>query len=324
MTPTPDLAALRTFAETGFFVSPAAISPSDCDELLAALSALIERVARDHQEGRRTERDFWKLLAASAHTAQVFFDLEPTPASPAPAAELPAPAWESRAMRIGHGLHVAEPTFAAFARRPEIAAPLARFTHVAALLSAGTPPEQAAHISYSVTRPAAAHAAADPAATADGAHAPPGARFVQSAVIYKQPHSDRVQFGFHRDSAYLPTDPESLVLAFVALDAATPENGCLEVIPGTHTEPLGTRLRLDPTGFTPVGREPRPPAERRVLLPLARGSIAFVHGRALHASAPNTSSGPRRALIVHAMSALSRISPDSWVKEPPGGFPALP
>ena len=312
MTPTPDLAALRTFAETGFFVSPAVLSPSDCDDLLAALSALIERAARDHLEGRRTERDFWELLAASAHTAQVFFDLEPTPASPTPTDDLPAPAWESRAMRIGHGLHVAEPAFAAFARRPEIAAPLARFTHVAALLSAGTPPEQAAHIVYSIA-PAAAGGAGAPAA-----------HFVQSAVIYKQPHSDRVQFGFHRDSAYLPTDPESLVLAFVALDATTPENGCLEVIPGTHTEPLGVRLRLDPTGFTPVGREPRPPAERRVLLPLARGSVAFVHGRALHASAPNTSSGPRRALIVHAKSALSRISPDSWVKEPAGGFPALP
>ncbi len=306
MTTTPDLAALRTFAETGFFVAPAAVSPSACDELLGALSALIERAARDHLEGRRTERDFWKLLAASAHSAEVFFDLEPTPASPAPTDDLPAPAWESRAMRIGHGLHVADPAFAAFARRPEIAAPLARFTHVAALLSTGSPPEDAAHTVHS------------------NGPAPPAARVVQSAVIYKQPHSDRVQFGFHRDSAYLPNDPESLVLAFVALDATTPENGCLEVIPGTHTEPLGMRLRLDPTGFTPVGREPRPPAERRVLLPLARGSVAFVHGRALHASAPNTSSGPRRALIVHAMSGLSRISPDSWVKEPDGGFPVLP
>ena len=310
---TPDLAALRAFAETGYFLAPSAIPPADCDHLLAALSALIERVATDHLSGRRADRDFWKLLAASAHAAEVFFDFDP--ASPrTPIDDLPPSAWESRAMRIGHGLHVAEPAFAAFARRPEIAAPLARFTHVAALLSTGTSPDAAAHIVNS--------ASADPA-VGSAVPSAPGARFVQSAVIYKQPHSDRVQFGFHRDSAYLPTDPESLVLAFIALDPTTPENGCLEVIPGTHTEPLGLRLRLDPTGFTPVGREPRPPADRRVLLPLSRGSITFVHGRTLHASEPNRSPVPRRALIVHAMSALSRLSPDSWVKEPESGFPEV-
>lgn len=314
MSPSPDLPfdldrAARTFAETGFFVAPSVIEEAACDSVLAALSALIERVASDHLSGRRTERAFWKLLAASAHTADVFFDPSPPPPGSPPLAELPAAAWESRAMRIGHGLHLAEPAFADLARRPEIARPLARLTHVAARLSTGDSIEDAALNKYS-EQPLSPPW-------------PPPARAVQSAVIYKQPHSDLVQFGFHRDSAYLPNDPESLVLAFVALDATTPENGCLEVIPGTHTQPLGVRLLLGPDGFEAVGREPRPPAERRVLLPLARGSVAFVHGRTLHASAPNRSGGPRRALIVHAMSQASSLSADAWVKVPPSGFAPL-
>src|SRR5262249_22301981 len=41
---------------------------------------------------------------------------------------------------------------------------------------------------------------------------------IQSAVIYKQPRSDLVQFGMHQDAWYLTTEPESLALAFVALD----------------------------------------------------------------------------------------------------------
>lgn len=292
-----DLAALETFAETGFFVRPRAIPEADCDALLAALSALIERVAADHLAGRRAGRSFWSLLPASAHGEEVFFD-----ESSGPLDSLPAPSWESRAMRIGHGLHLTDRAFAAFCRRPEIAAPLRRFTHVAALLSGGAARAEAAR---------AAFEASDPA------------RLVQSAVIYKQPMSDVVQFGFHRDAAYLPNEPESLVLAFVALDAATPENGCLAVIPGTHTEPLGLRLRLAPEGFTPVGREPRPAADRAVLLPLPRGSIAFVHGRTQHASAPNRSPGPRRALIVHATSERSRLTSDAWVKPPPEGLAVI-
>lgn len=295
--PLPSLAELEAFAETGFLVRESAIPVTACDALLAALSALIERIASEHLSGARSELAFWKLLAPSAHASAVFFDPEGPPLP-----SLPARDWERRAMRIGHGLHLVEPPFAAFARRPEIAGPLAGFTHVAALLSEGVP------------GPFAARAAA--------ADAPP-ARAVQSAVIYKQPHSDVVQFGFHRDSAYLQNDPESVVLAFVALDATAPENGCLEVIPHTHLEPLGIRYRLGPEGYVQIGREPRPAAERRVLLPLPRGSVAFVHGRAMHASAPNHSGGPRRALIVHAMSERSRLAPDCWVSTPAAGFVPL-
>lgn len=83
------------------------------------------------------------------------------------------------------------------------------------------------------------------------------------------------------------------------------------------------RLRLGPAGFVEVGREGRPAAEKRLLLPLPRGSLAFVHGRTMHASAPNRSAGPRRALIVHAMSDLSTLATDAWVKPPPEGFAAI-
>lgn len=292
-----DQGALETFAESGFWVHRSAITEAACDALNGALSTLILRTAEARLEGRCPKRPFWEQLAASAHAAEVFFDERDTALE-----SCPASAWESRAMRVGHGLHVVEPAFEAFSRRPEVAAPLVRFTHVAALLSAGRSPSEAAREAWG---------------------APESAEIVQSAVIYKQPQSDIVQFGFHRDAAYLPVEPESLVLAFVALDATTAENGCLEVIAGTHTEPLGLRLRLGADGFVPEGREPRPLSERAERLPLPRGSIAFVHGRTQHASAPNRSSGPRRALIVHAKSCRSALSPEAWVKPPLSGFARL-
>ncbi len=146
---------------------------------------------------------------------------------------------------------------------------------------------------------------------------------LQSAVIYKQPRSELVQFGMHQDAWYLTTSPESLALAFIALDDMDAENGCLEVIPGSHRTGLAVALRMGPSGFVPaVGRAPRAPGrDRAVALPVEKGSVIFVHGRTYHGSEPNRSDGPRRALIVHAMSAGSRLAPTSWILS--GGEPPL-
>jgi len=181
-------------------------------------------------------------------------------------------------MRVGHGLHLADPVFAAFCREPAIAASLAQLV-------------------------------------------PPPVKLIQSTVVYKQPRDSLVQFGSHQDAWYLTTDPESLVLAFVPLDDTDVENGCLEVVPGSHHGPLTVRMHMTDAGFVPRGQ-----ADRRMEthpttpLPAARGSIIFVHGRTFHASRPNGSQRPRRALIVHGMSASSRFAPDCWIQEPPDGF----
>ncbi len=147
---------------------------------------------------------------------------------------------------------------------------------------------------------------------------------VQSAVVYKQPRSESVQFGLHQDSWYLSSEPDSLLLAFVALDDMDRENGCLKVVPGSHRLPRQSTLALLPSGFVSVdGRAQGRPPDGAVALPMRRGSVAFLHGLTFHGSAPNRSAGPRRALIVHTLGAGSRMLPSSWVQAPAGGFPSL-
>jgi ectoine hydroxylase-related dioxygenase (phytanoyl-CoA dioxygenase family) len=151
-----------------------------------------------------------------------------------------------------------------------------------------------------------------------------GAAVVQSAVVYKQPRSDAVQFGFHQDAAYLTCAPMSLALAYVALDDAGAESGGLRVAPGSHRLGLGERLRLGANGYEPVsGARARIPPDQDRLLTLRRGDVALVDGLTYHASGPNQSSGPRRGLIVHAIGPGSRMEASSWVQPPPGGFPLL-
>jgi phytanoyl-CoA hydroxylase len=151
------------------------------------------------------------------------------------------------------------------------------------------------------------------------------ARLVQSAVIYKQPLSDAVQFGWHQDSSYLTADPDTLVLAFLALDDMDEENGCLHVAPRSHADGLHVRLALGSNGFVDVeGRGVKfAPVEDRPVT-MRRGDVLFASGRTYHASGPNRSARPRRALIVHAMAERSRFAATSWVGAGEGLSVTLP
>jgi chlorinating enzyme len=44
--------------------------------------------------------------------------------------------------------------------------------------------------------------------------------------------------GWHQDSFYIQTQPDSLIGAWIALDRADEQNGCLWVAPGSHHEPI--------------------------------------------------------------------------------------
>ena len=84
-----------------------------------------------------------------------------------------------------------------------------------------------------------------------------------------------------------------LVAAQTYLDDSTPENGCLQFIPGSHTWGLldaATLARDEPLPGAPV-----------IEAPARAGSVALFHCMILHYSAPNLSPHPRRGPIVQYM-----------------------
>ncbi len=178
------------------------------------------------------------------------------------------------AVRYGHALHDDDPVFSALARAPALTDALARALG-------------------------------------------PGARIVQAAVVRKPPGLLAAQFGWHQDAWYLPADPDELVLAFVPLDDTSPDNGCLEVLPGSHRGGRTHTLELGQGGFVPSRgeRSPGPIDDRgKVVLALPRGSLALVHGLTFHASGPNRTRAPRRALLLHALSARAELDPRAWLR----------
>jgi ectoine hydroxylase-related dioxygenase (phytanoyl-CoA dioxygenase family) len=116
---------------------------------------------------------------------------------------------------------------------------------------------------------------------------------------------------WHQDEFYIPTRDRSLCGAWIALDDATIENGCLWMHPGSQAPgvlyPMQTHGddRFDSAQEVfdhPHEREGGQPVE------LKAGSVAFFNGYVLHRSLPNRArSGFRRALVTHYMSARSLL-----------------
>ncbi|MER6008244.1 phytanoyl-CoA dioxygenase family protein [Nonomuraea angiospora] len=116
---------------------------------------------------------------------------------------------------------------------------------------------------------------------------------------------------WHQDELFIPTRDRSLAAAWIALDDATVENGCLWVLPGSHRRGVlyPNREHDDPRydctvesyGF-PFGDSDAVPVE------VAAGTVVVFNGYLLHKSLPNTGRrGYRRALVNHYMSAESLL-----------------
>jgi ectoine hydroxylase-related dioxygenase (phytanoyl-CoA dioxygenase family) len=103
---------------------------------------------------------------------------------------------------------------------------------------------------------------------------------------------------WHQDFAYFPHTNFDLLAVMVMLDDSTEENGCLQVVPGSHRDgPIG-HAHADPNSAAvlDVGDMVRDRTKVPVIVPA--GGVSVHHCCVLHGSAPNRSERPRRAFIV--------------------------
>ena len=121
---------------------------------------------------------------------------------------------------------------------------------------------------------------------------------VQTMVYFKPPGA-RGQ-ALHQDNYYLRVQPGTCVAAWMALDACDEANGCLQVVPGSHTWPILCTEKADTNqSFTDV-IVPLPPGVSSVPVVMAPGDVLFFNGQLVHGSNPNTTADRfRRALIGH-------------------------
>jgi ectoine hydroxylase-related dioxygenase (phytanoyl-CoA dioxygenase family) len=135
----------------------------------------------------------------------------------------------------------------------------------------------------------------------------PNVKCMQSMLFIKA--SGKPGQAWHQDEDYIPTRDRSLAGAWIALDDATMENGCLWVLPKSQQRGMlwPQKFHFDER-FDCANESYRFPWANEDSLPveMKAGSIVFFNGYLLHRSLPNrTTSGFRRSLVNHFMSAES-------------------
>ncbi|MCE9591795.1 MAG: phytanoyl-CoA dioxygenase family protein [Planctomycetes bacterium] len=135
----------------------------------------------------------------------------------------------------------------------------------------------------------------------------PDIKMFRNSLLLKPPEVGSAK-GMHQDSPYWPIEPMSLCSCWFAIDDATPENGCMAVIPGAHA-PLPHVSVTDDF----VIDEKYYDRGKMVLAPLKADGGLFFHSLTPHYTAPNRSKNWRRAIALSYMSAKSRFT-----GKPPG------
>ncbi len=148
---------------------------------------------------------------------------------------------------------------------------------------------------------------------------------LQSMLFFKQ--SGQPGQGYHQDSYYIPTFPDTLCGAWVALSRATVENGCLWFTVGTQNEPiypdpsglgasmssniadLGTIENASVTDESVNGllRVAKKYPGKEIPVEAEPGDVVFFGGHILHRSHSNRANYPRRSFVGHYCNARSFV-----------------
>jgi ectoine hydroxylase-related dioxygenase (phytanoyl-CoA dioxygenase family) len=110
---------------------------------------------------------------------------------------------------------------------------------------------------------------------------------------------------WHQDSYYFPFDPpRPIVGLWLAVTAATLDNGCLHVLPGSHREPVlehGPDRRLGANyGYTEIVDHDVTGQRPSLMDP---GDLLVFDSHLMHRSTDNRSDGIRAAMVFHVAAA---------------------
>lgn len=119
-------------------------------------------------------------------------------------------------------------------------------------------------------------------------------------------HQDLHYFPFRYSSSYTFSPADKIVCAWTAVDSVHPENGCLAVVPGSHTGELlehgyyKWEGKVNSMYHEISGSEKN---EERFLAVMQPGDTIFFHPLLIHGSGPNKTKGFRKAISCHYASA---------------------
>lgn len=126
-----------------------------------------------------------------------------------------------------------------------------------------------------------------------------------------KPKGNGKRVPWHEDSAYWRgmIYPAEVVTVWLAIDPSTLENGCMQVIPGTHTHGYSDYDPVDPAKnvFATEVRAAQRDDSKRVPVELAANHASLHDGRIIHGSDANTSDKRRCGYTMRFMPARLKL-----------------
>ncbi len=129
-----------------------------------------------------------------------------------------------------------------------------------------------------------------------------------NSSFFAKPARNGRRTPWHQDGEYWPIRPIATCTVWIAIDAATPENGCLRLIPGSHKSQELLAHEPNPSPDVTLGQELPAAAfdeNRAVDLVLEPGQMSLHDVFMVHGSEANGSANPRRGMTLRFMPTTS-------------------
>ncbi len=148
-----------------------------------------------------------------------------------------------------------------------------------------------------------------------------GTKEIVASSVYrirpKLPKLGRGDVPWHQDSGYFTAlcDNHLIITCWIPLVDATVENGCMQILPRTHTGKVVTHHTGGNAGFLVIKDENLPGDPRRsITAACPRGGVVFMTNRTPHCSTPNYSDHIRWSLDLRFQSADVPSNVGLWPK----------
>ncbi|MBI4580456.1 MAG: phytanoyl-CoA dioxygenase family protein [Planctomycetes bacterium] len=145
-----------------------------------------------------------------------------------------------------------------------------------------------------------------------------------SCHIICKAKGDGLAVPWHQDAIYWPLEPMEVITLWLAIDDSTEANGCMQVIPGTHTAGPIEHVEIEHAESKVLHRgvpSHLVDASRLVNCLIPRGGCSFHAPYLIHGSAPNTSNHRRCGFTMRFMPPETRLIREGplskWFKDHP-------
>lgn len=131
-----------------------------------------------------------------------------------------------------------------------------------------------------------------------------------SAFIPKAPLAFEIPW--HQDAYYWPLEPPLVVTGWIAVTDATMQNGCLQVLPGTHKQLQPYVHSTHASGFNRLTDVSQYNLNAAVTLEMKAGEFALFNEQTVHRSFENVTDQTRVALLARFTSCSVKLHQEQF------------